>query len=52
MSVCGAQRPVFGAGVFIGSGNICLELGRLWAGGNSAAFEVDCCIKRGSGAVV
>lgn len=38
--------------VFIRSDNICLELRRLWAGGNSAAFEVNCHIKQRSGTVV
>lgn len=46
MSACGA--PLLAQR----SDNICLELGRLWAGGNSAAFEVDCRIKQGSGTVV
>lgn len=38
--------------VFIRSDNICLELRRLWAGGNSAVFEVNCRIKQRSGTVV
>jgi len=38
--------------VFIRSDNICLELRRLWAGGNSAAFEVNCRIRQRSGTVV
>lgn len=52
MSMCGARWHVIGTGVFIRSDDICFELRRLWAGGNSAAFEVDCRIKQGSGTVV
>lgn len=38
--------------VFIRSDNICLELRRLWAGGNSVAFEVNSHIRQRSGTVV
>lgn len=52
MSVCGAQWRVIGTRFSSGLITYVQNSGGFWAGGNSAAFEVNCHIKQRSGAVV